>query len=166
MTEMRSPAWNGYFRGAALMGALQVEADCAAVLDEAPRLLAGPLTPRARGLASCALALALADTGDDRAAVLVAERAAAAAPDDTGRSMALWALTEACWLGGDLEGAIEASDRCVALDAAGFPGQVFGALLGQWARADLGLPPDDAARDRDRVGIREPRGRRVRDGRS
>ena len=67
------------------------------------------------------------------------------ASDDSARSTAYWALAEAHWLGGRSEEAIAASDRALELPIGSYPGRANAVLIGQWARADQGLPVDPRA---------------------
>ncbi|MGZ6898592.1 MAG: LuxR C-terminal-related transcriptional regulator [Acidimicrobiia bacterium] len=137
-TEPVSAAWNGYFRAVALLTALHVDADHAAVRAEATVLLRRPLSVRATEACRTALGLALVDDGDELAALDVAEGALLAASDDSARSTASWVVAETAWLVGDAERALAVAMSAVALPTAGYPGSVNAALMGHWAARDLG----------------------------
>jgi DNA-binding NarL/FixJ family response regulator len=143
-TEVASPAWNGYFRAAALMVGLHVDGQYSAVLEQGPRLLDRRLSTRAREMTRTTLAIARADAGDDQAARQLAHEAVEHASDDAARSTAAWALAETHWLGGREE-AIAASDMALDLSVGSFPGRVNAVLIGQWARVDHGIPVDPRA---------------------
>ena len=145
-TELPSPAWNGYFRAAAMLAALHVDGDYAAVVDQGPELLERPLTVRSREMATWTLALAYADIGRDADALATATRAVDRASDDAARSSALCALAETHWLAGRTEEASAAAARAAALPVVGYPGHVSAAVVGVWAAAELRQPISDTLR--------------------
>ncbi len=108
LTEATSAAWNGYFRAAALLFALHVDAEHREVLAEVGPLLGRRLSPKTREMVGPVHALALADGGRELDAIDVALAAVERAADDTALSMSLWALAEVSWLSGEAERAVDA----------------------------------------------------------
>ena len=143
LTERSSSAWNGYFRATSLLARINVQGDHRAVLEEARVLSTRRLTVKSNEARRTAQGLALIDSGHDLDAVEFAEESLALASDASSRSTASWVLAEALWLAGESERAVEVSDASLDLGVDGFPGAVNAALVGLWARHDLGRPLDD-----------------------
>ena len=145
--------WNRYFRAASLLARAHVEGDHESVCSEGERLLRQPLTDRTRDLLTAAMVFCLLDGGRDLDAVELAEadwdRVWRRSREDTARATAGWVLTEAQWLAGNPQRALEVADQVSTLDVPGYVGVVGSATMAAWAARALDqAPPASTARAR------------------
>lgn len=101
---------------------------------------------RNRAFLEAAVILALADDGAHAEAARLAKDAAArASSDPQNQSVVAWAITEASWLAGRNEEALERCDRLVALGVGDYPSAVMGRIVGAHAGRELGQAPSGPA---------------------
>ena len=129
---------------AALLVALHVDGDYAAVIDQGPALLERPVTVRTREMATWTSRARVRRRRADLDALTLATRRSTRPAMTQPAPSALWALAETHWLAGRLDAALAASERAAALPVVGYPGHVGAALVGAWAAFELGRPVPDA----------------------